>query len=477
MKKNDMPFNVMVDLIDVYWDDPVAFVRDVLEVEPDVWQVETLDALATNAKVSVRSGQGVGKTALEAWAVIWYLCCRPNPKVICTAPTRQQLHDVLWAEIAKWLEGTLVKNFLKWTKTKVYMVGYEERWFATARTATKPENMQGFHEDFMLFVVDEASGVADNIMEAILGTLSGAENKLLMCGNPTRTSGVFYDSHHRDRVDYHTLKVSSYDSRRTNKENIASLLRKYGEESDVVRVRVHGDFPKSEPDTFISLEKVELATMQEVYLDDDGNLSIPEEAPLEIGVDVSRYGDDETVIAPRIGNLVPFLETYSKQDTMATAGHVIRLAKDLMLKYGRPSCTVKVDDDGVGGGVTDRLREVVKEEGLYIDIIDCHNGGTALNPENYFNWGSESWATIRSYLHDGDIQIPDDEDLIGQLSTRKYRVTSKGKIQLESKDDMKKRGLRSPDRADALVLAFAKTGKEPMNLNIAALMRGARVHG
>ena len=159
MKKNDLPFNVLVDLIDVYWDDPVAFVQDVLDAEPDAWQCETLEALAKKPKVSVRSGQGVGKTALESWSVIWFLCCRPNPKVICTAPTRQQLHDVLWAEIAKWLEGTLVKNFLKWTKTKVYMVGYEERWFATARTATKAENMQGFHEDYMLFVVDEASGL------------------------------------------------------------------------------------------------------------------------------------------------------------------------------------------------------------------------------------------------------------------------------------------------------------------------------
>lgn len=103
----------------------------------------------------------------------------------------QQLYDVLWAEVAKWLNKSKAKDFLKWTKTKIYMIGEEERWFATAKTATKPENMQGFHEDYMLFIVDEASGVADPIMEAILGTLSGAENKLLMCGNPNKTSGVF----------------------------------------------------------------------------------------------------------------------------------------------------------------------------------------------------------------------------------------------------------------------------------------------
>lgn len=474
---SNIPYNVLVDLIDVYWDDPVAFAEDILEFHPDEWQQNVLNDLAKHPFVSVRSGQGVGKTALEATAVIWYLCCRPNPKVVCTAPTRQQLNDVLWAEIAKWLEGTLVKNFLRWTKTKVYMIGNEERWFATARTATKPENMQGFHEDYMLFVVDEASGVADNIMEAILGTLSGAENKLLMCGNPTRTSGVFYDSHHRDRADYKTHKVSSYDSPRASKENIERLIRKYGEDSDVVRVRVFGEFPKSEPDTFIHLEKVEAATMREVYVNEYGERIIPEDAPLEFGVDIARYGDDQSVICPRIGNYVPFLKTYNKQDTMTTAGHVIKLAKELMLKYGRPTCVVKIDDDGVGGGVTDRLREIVREEGLYIDVIDCHNGGKALNPENYENWGSESWATIRELLHDGEIQIPNDEDLIGQLSTRKYKVTSKGKIRLESKEEMKKRGLRSPDRADALVLAFAKTGRDPIDEHTAALLRGVKVHG
>lgn len=480
MKKSEQPYNVLVDLIDVYWDDPVAFAEDILKFYPDRWQRNVLNDIANHPFVSVRSGQGVGKTGLEAITVIWYLCCRPNPKVICTAPTRQQLNDVLWAEIAKWLESSMVKNFLKWTKTKVYMIGSEERWFATARTATKPENMQGFHEEYMLFVVDEASGVADNIMEAILGTLSGEENKLLMCGNPTRTSGVFYDSHHKDRQDYKTHKVSSYDSSRASKENIERLIRKYGADSDVVRVRVDGDFPKSEPDTFIHLEKVEAAVMREVYPCEEGEELfeiLPDDAPLEIGVDVARYGNDETTIVPRIGKLVPFLRTYSKQDTMTTAGWVLNIAQDLMLEYGKPSCVVKIDDDGVGGGVTDRLREVVAEENLYIDVIDCHNGGKALSPERYDNWGAESWATIRDLLHDDEIQIPNDEDLVGQLSTRKYFITSKGKIRLESKDDMKKRGLRSPDRADALVLAFANTGQEPFDDDIASLMRGVKVHG
>ncbi|TKI72633.1 terminase B [Lysinibacillus mangiferihumi] len=464
--------NLLVNLIDVYWDDPVAFVQDILQVNPDEWQSETLAALATKPKVSVRSGQGVGKTALEAWSVIWFLCCRPNPKVICTAPTKQQLHDVLWAEIAKWLEGTLVNNFLKWTKTKVYMIGNEERWFATARTATKPENIQGFHEDFMLFVVDEASGVADSIMEAILGTLSGAENKLLMCGNPTRTSGVFYDSHHRDRIDYQTLKVSSYDSKRTNKDNIASLLRKYGRDSDVARVRIFGEFPKGEPDAFISLFEVEKATRRVVYVDDDGNLDIPYSAVLSIGVDVARFGSDETTIFARIGKKVLGFERFQGQDTMKTAGEAIKKARELMREYSKLHCTINVDDDGVGGGVTDRLNEVVLEEGYNITINRCSNGARANNSESYDDWGTESWAVIKELLE--DIEIPNDDELIAQLTSRKYRVTSKGKIKLERKEDMKRRGLPSPDRADGLALAFANTEIEEEYSGVAI---GGKLYG
>lgn len=472
MKKSELPFNVLVDLIDIYWDDPVAFAQDVLEFEPDDWQKEALEALAGNPKVSIRSGQGVGKTALEAVAVLWYLCCRPNPKVICTAPTRQQLHDVLWAEIAKWLEGTLVKNFLKWTKTKVYMIGSEERWFATARTATKPENMQGFHEDYMLFVVDEASGVADNIMEAILGTLSGAENKLFMCGNPTRTSGVFYDSHHRDRMDYHTLKVSSYDSSRANKDNIKSLIRKYGRESDVVAVRVFGDFPKAEPDAFISLFEVEKATRRTVYIDEDGNLDIPYGAVLSIGVDVARFGSDSTEIVARIGKKVLTFESFQGQDTMRTAGEALKLARELMREHSKIHCTINVDDTGVGGGVTDRLNEVVYEEGYNITVNACNNGERANDSEAYDDWGSESWAVIKELLE--DIEIPNDDELVAQLTSRKYHITSKGKIKLERKEDMKKRGLPSPDRADGLVLAFANTEIEEEYSGVAI---GGRLYG
>ncbi|MGX5537642.1 DEAD/DEAH box helicase family protein [Bacillus wiedmannii] len=452
-------FNEFMEIIDVYWDDPVAFAEDMLGFYPDEWQKKVLMDLAQNPKVTVRSGQGVGKTGLESVTVLWFLCCRPNPKVICTAPTKEQLFTVLWAEIAKWLERSAVKNLLKWTKTRVYMIGSEERWFATARTATKPENMQGFHEDYMLFVCDEASGIADPIMEAILGTLSGEENKLLLCGNPTRTSGVFYDSHNKDRDMYKAHKVSSMDSPRTSKDNIEMLKRKYNEDSDVYRVRVLGEFPKAEADAFIPLEYAEQAAATPMQID-------KRERILHLGVDVARFGDDESVIVPRIGMVATEFRRFSKQGTTQTAGEVLKAAREYMKMYPFiREIHIKVDADGVGGGVVDRLDEVVYDEGLsHIKVIPIHNGSSA-SDISYENLSAELWANMRELLEENfssfmrneapKLSIPDDEKLISQLTTRKYRISSRGKIALEKKEDMKKRGIESPDRADAVILAFA----------------------
>lgn len=460
-KENQM--NDLAKALDFYYDHPIEFVEDVLHAIPDKWQCAVLQDVAIKSKISVRSGQGVGKTALESWVCIWFLTCRPYAKVIATAPTMQQLYDVLWAEVAKWLNNSLVKNMLKWTKTKIYMIGDEERWFATAKTATKPENMQGFHEDHMLIIVDEASGVADPIMEAILGTLSGEDNKLLMCGNPNRLEGVFYDSHNADVDKYATHHVSSYDSTRTNKDNIDMLLRKYGRDSDVARVRIYGDFPKGALDSFISMETVDYAMKTEFDKNYFSDVKI-----LNLGVDVARFGDDSTVLSPKIGDYWFDVEKYSKQDTMVTVGRIIQCCKKYMKKYSNiKKCIVKVDDTGVGGGVTDRLKEVIREEHLPIKVIPINNGESA-DDDYYFNLGAELWGSLKVVLEDNMsnvlqgkpplIHLPRNDELIKQLSNRKYKITSKGKIQLESKEDMKKRGLGSPDIADAVVLANYSSG-------------------
>lgn len=444
-----------------YRKDPVLFAREVLKFEPDEWQRDALMDLAANPKVAIKSGQGVGKTGLEAVALLWFLCCYPYPRIVATAPTKQQLHDVLWSEVSKWMSRSpLLSEILKWTKTYIYMVGNEKRWFAVARTATKPENMQGFHEDNMLFIVDEASGVADPIMEAVLGTLSGENNKLLMCGNPTRTSGTFYDAFNADRVLYKCHTVSSADSPRTNKQNIESLIRKYGRDSNVVLVRVFGEFPKQEDDVFIMLSLIEHCCM----------LDLPEDVPIKrisLGVDVARYGDDETVIALNAGGNITLPVMFRGQSLMTTVGKVVQQYRHIIAAYPayRGKIYVNIDDCGLGGGVTDRLEEVKREENLNRMVIVPVNaaarvpddvvvdGGKVKASDIYDNMTTYLWGTVKELLIAEEISLQNDNELVAQLSCRKYRLTSRGKMLLESKEEMKKRGISSPDRADAVALS------------------------
>lgn len=441
--------------------DPILFADQLLDFIPDQWQADALIDLRDNKRVSIKSGQGVGKTSIEAVAFLWFFTCFSYTRVVATAPTKQQLHDVLWAEIDKWMSRSpLLSQMLRWTKTHIYMVGYEKRWFGVARTATRPENMQGFHEDNMLFIVDEASGVAEPIMEAVLGTLTGENNKLLLCGNPTRTSGTFYDSHTRDRALYKCHTVSSMDSTRTNRESIDSLIRKYGWDSNVVRVRVRGEFPNQEDDVFISLTMIEQCSSR-IY-------ELPEELEMPfiiLGCDVARFGDDETVIYKNYRGHCKMVFKRRGQDLMATAGELVN--QFLKIREEHPDYDgrvyINIDDTGLGGGVTDRLREVKRERRLgkmYVipinaaEKIETDTAEGRKSAEHYNNLTTDMWACMRDHLEHRTIVIEDDEETVAQLSARKYRMASNGKIEIEPKTEMKKRGVDSPDRGDALALSL-----------------------
>ncbi len=463
----------------MWLDDPVLFCKEVLMFEPDKWQTEVLDDLSNNPKVAVKSGQGVGKTGIEACALLWFLTCYPDARVVATAPTKQQLNDVLWSEVAKWMnKSPLLPMLLKWTKTYIYVLGYEKRWFAVARTATKPENMQGFHEDNMLFIIDEASGVAEPIMEAILGTLSGDNNKLLMMGNPTRTSGTFYDAFTSDRALYKCYTVSSRNSSRTNKDNIASMDRKYGKNSNVVRVRVDGEFPLQEDDVFIPISWLEGSIKTEMpaatakafgkYIDENGRKYPPDFAGIkliEIGVDVARFGDDKTCIGYRVNESAFIYKKYNGQDTTWTANTVAKLYIQLRERFCfKNDIAIKIDDGGVGGGVVDQLKNFKKSDHKTFRnmlILPVNFGQPISHHRYYADTTTYMMGVVREliapYDEEGrpktpELILPDDSDLVGQLSSRKYLFTSNGKQKVESKKNMKERGLTSPDEADCMLL-------------------------
>lgn len=389
----------------------------------------------------------LGKTAFESWEVLHFLFTRPYCKVVCTAPTIRQLNDILWSEVSKWLSRSpLLSDLFEWQKTKIVFKAAPERWFATARTAAKPESLAGFHDDHLLFVLDEASGIDDNIFEVVEGALTGFDNKLLMCSNPTRNSGFFKRAFYEDRELYYTKKVSSMDSQRVSSAYCQRLIRTYGEDSDVVRVRVLGEFGKEDADGLIALEHVEAAIARDPVYQGD----------LVIGVDVARQGNDLTVCAARIGNDLLPLKKWQHADLMTTCGRVIHLLEEIMKKYGLKSAKINVDDTGIGAGVTDRLREVLNEKSLNVQVTACHNGAKARD-NRYVNFVTECYFALRERFIAGEITLPRDDDLIAELTTRKFSINSSDKIILEPKDSFKKRIGHSPDRADSVSLAYMPT--------------------
>ena len=435
------------DLVEEAWDryheHPIAFVQDILGVEPEPEQADFLNALINPKPIAVKSGHGIGKTAAESWAILWFLSTRPFSRVPCTAPTAHQLDDVLWPEVAKWLWRSSLKEHFIWTKTRLCMKGYEESWFAVPRSCNRPENLQGFHADELLFVIDEAPGIPQEIMEVVEGAMTNENAQLLMVGNPTQLSGTFFNAFHRDRSAYQTFTFSSINSSLVSTEYCDRLALLFGKESDVYRVRVLGQFPKGTSDAFIRLDAVEAAIKREVKA----------EGAIELGIDPARYGDDKSVICWRRGLQVQPFRSFHGINTTRLTGETAKLVREIRKTGYTEKIKIKVDDTGIGGGVTDQLQEQQRE--LNIFVIPVNFGGTSLKPE-YADRGAQMWGDIKEAL--ATIQLPGDEALVAQLSTRKYKLQPDGKIKLERKEDMKKRGISSPDQADALVLCFAHGG-------------------
>ena len=410
--------------------------KDILDVIPK--------AIEERKGISVRSGHGVGKTALESGIIIWWMTCFPHPKIPCTAPTQHQLYDILWSELSKWHKKSLVRDKFEWRKTHFWDKSDSENWFAVAQTSNKPDAMQGFHSEFLLFIIEEASGIPHDVMAVIEGTRTDDNALVMMFGNPTQISGAFHESFHGKRKFYYTFTLSCEESPRVHPDYYIEMADKYGKDSDIYRVRVLGEFPNAEPDTLIPIDRCEKAAEMEG--------DFPERKfwnDVELGVDVARYGDNETSIYSRVGNIIKEELIFREgRDLMYVVGQVVNIAN----KYRGKNIIINIDDSGLGGGVTDRLQELVKDGVLDATINGVNNGGSAKDKTRYINVGSEMWFFMREWIKEAN--IPNDNDLIGQLSTRRYSITSSGKHVVESKEHMRDRGIKSPDRADGAILTL-----------------------
>ena len=348
-----MTNNFMEEFTQAYYDDPVRFVREMLGAEPYEYQREFLEALARNErKMSVKSGHGTGKSTTASWAMLWFLLLRYPVKVVVTAPTSSQLFDAMFAELKRWINELPkeLQELLNVKSDRVELLRAPAEAFISCRTARAetPEALAGVHSDNVLLIVDEASGVPEQVFEAAAGSMSGHNATTLMLSNPTRSSGTFFESHNRMANSWWTRTWSCEDSPLVSDEFVEEMRMRYGEESNAFRVRVLGQFPLSDDNTIIPFHLVEAAQHRDVVVAD--------ETDVVWGLDVARFGSDATALCKRQGPVVTELRSWRGLDLMQTTGRVV--AEYEALPPSKRPTEILVDSIGVGSGVVDRLREL-----------------------------------------------------------------------------------------------------------------------
>ncbi len=431
-------------------------------VGPRKWQKEVLTQLGEHIKenngkvdfntfrMATSSGRGIGKSALVSWIVIWMLTTRIGSSTIVSANSESQLRSITWAEITKWLSMSINSHWFEVSATRVmpakWITELVERdlkmgtryWGAEGRlwSAENPDAYAGVHNfSGVLLVFDEASGIDDSIWSVAAGFFTeNTPNRFwLAFSNPRRNSGYFYETFHGKRDFWMNKIVDARTVEGTDKAVYQSIIDEYGADSSAAHVEVYGQFPNASDDQFISSLVVDEAMTREKYKD----LS----APIVIGVDPARFGADSTVIAIRQGRDIIEIKKHKGDDTMETVGRIIEAIEEY-----KPAL-VCIDEGGLGAGVVDRL----KEQRYKIRGVNFSN--RAANVMMYGNKRAEMWGLMRDWLKSA--AIPSDRYLKTDLISPLMKPDSKGAIFLESKKDMKSRGLASPDAADAIALTFA----------------------
>lgn len=436
--------NPLADFVNRYRNDPQAFVVNVLKATPDPWQELVLRAIGRGVmRVSVRSGNGVGKTTLLSWLVIWFVVCRYPSKTVCTAPTAAQLFDALWAEVKFWI-GQLpdaVKALLTVTSERIALNADPDGAFVSPRTnrPETPEALQGVHSANVLLIVDEASGIDERVYQAGQTSMTTAGAITVLAGNPMRNSGFFFRTHTDLADSWFTLKVSGTDSPRVTRSFVEDVKRTYGEVSIEYRVKVLGEFPLSDLNTYISAALVAEAMQRDIVVD-------PHDRQVW-GLDVARFGSDASVLMKRTRRTqVEAPRVWRNIDLMTLVGHV-KADYDALPNQHKP-LEILVDSIGLGAGVVDRLRELgLPAYGINVSESPPTGGNfTRLRDELYFH--------LRQWLESRETRLLKDDAFAMELQGIRYGFTSTGKLKIESKDEMRKRVKASPDRTDALCLTF-----------------------
>lgn len=413
---------------------------------------EIEQAYARKIGLSIMSGQGPGKDAFVSWVIWKFLTCFSYCKVICTAPTAHQLRSILWSELAKWMQYSPIRDWFEIQSDKIYFKDTPnpgERWFAIARTANpkdtpdaQAETLAGLHEDYMLIVPDEASGIADPVFKPLEGTLTGKLNLAIMPFNPTKAKGFAIRSQREDRKHWVALHWNCEESTIVQKSHIEFMASKYGRESNTYRMRVLGLPPKMDEFTLLDPEWVDAAVRKEndepllLPLDDDEEFMI-----IDVGA-----GGDESVVTRRHGPIVIDLQTNSTAESEVLTNWCM----GLIHKF-EPSI-VFIDPLGVGWGIAGNLEQRCPQA----RIISVNVTEMAGDETRFYRLRDELWWRLREQFEKRIISIPNDMLLIDELlSIRLDRKMweEKGITKIESKRDMFKRGVESPNRGDTLAMS------------------------
>jgi hypothetical protein len=432
----------VVDRFGRYRDDPAAFARDVLgfasatrRSDGEAYQFSILRDLACSERVVIRSGHGIGKSATAAVAVIWWLLTRPMSRAIVVAPEfSRQVRAVLFSEIRKRVRQSRVRLPLRVLASRVEVEGYGATWGAVGMPATEPDRIEGQHaEGGLLLILDECKGISQDAVDALQGTQTGPDVRVLVCSTPGGPSGPYYRIWTRGGDAWVRHHIPSTDSSLVREKWVEDRRREWGEGSPLFAARVLGEFPDAGEGTLLPLHLIEAAQREALA---------PEEAITTLGIDVARSvsGDFNCVAAVR-GGVLQRLDLWQSPDLMETVAKVVQIVATSGAQR------IRVDVGGVGGGVVDRLRE------LGYEVQAVAFGGKADDARRFTNQRAAMFWGLREALERGLLVLPDDDDLVADLCALRYQFAQDGRIALEGKDECRKRLGRSPDRADALALA------------------------
>lgn len=437
--------------------------------EPTRQQAELLQAVQDGRQaITVRSGQGPGKSTSTGVVALWRLLQANKAKIILTAPTMKQCKDVWLAELRKTRERAdpLIQNLFEITKTRVIVAG-DHDWGVELVTATRPENAQGYHDPNMTVIVEEASGVSREIMEQFEGTLSNPNSLLLLIGNPNTRDCYFFDTFYVFGDRWYKMAWNAeetpasawFDPARNER-----IAEQFGKESDVYRVRIKGEFPHTDPNCVLSAELYDSSAPKGAAgtkrMLDFARISVSGldlKYQRQIGCDFARFGGDENVIVRRQGKSVVQWGFFPHTDP----NEVVDIAFDWQYRSGWTDKQTQyvADAGGMGQGVMHNFYSAGKR------LFEFHTQGSAFDSAKYGNRMTEAWFCLKQAMEEG-VYLPHDVLMQRQLTTRQYYMDRKGRIVLETKDDYMKRQGESPDRADALVMSFY-----PLDLGHARIIR------